>query len=416
MKKKSILFLLLILIPLCSCDPLGFTPWEHPEPEGYTTGIFTLSFSPDKSEKALIELINDARESIYVALYGFDNENIEEALLEAWWHRNIDLQMITEYDAEDEGGWENMIEAGSWPYERGFPVHMRNTGGIMHNKYFIVDGRYVVTGSTNLTQGMLKHFNNLIIIDSPTLAEDYLRDFRVLQNSVSYSEKDEVYDELYPEDENWVERIHNVGDFIIQPYFTPYRETFPSYHYETGIEYLYYNFDKALYEVANIKNALNVIVPLLENAQESITIYTFAFTDRLIMDRLIKAHERGVEVKVFMDYKMLRSAFRYAGDSYIELTRRIGNVKICRKADGGLLHHKVIMVDDEHLILGSLNFSNNAVTKNDENFIHIQNAAPLIHAFEQEAARIEQYSYFLPEADEFSGYFDEFGDPNYGSY
>jgi hypothetical protein len=29
---------------------------------------------------------------------------------------------------------------------------------------------------------------------------------------------------------------------------------------------------------------------------------------------------------------------------------------------------------------------------------------------------INQYSYFVPDTDEFSGYFDENGDPEYGAY
>ena len=44
-----------------------------------------------------------------------------------------------------------------------------------------------------------------------------------------------------------------------------------------------------------------------------------------------------------------------------------------RDGNRGILHHKVIIVDDDTVITGSLNFSDNAVTSNDENIIIIKN-------------------------------------------
>jgi phosphatidylserine/phosphatidylglycerophosphate/cardiolipin synthase-like enzyme len=444
MKKYLLHIPLLITLFTAACS---FGPPDR----DYESAIFSLSFTPEKSEKAVVDLISDARESIYVALYGFDNEPIEEALAEAYLRRGIDVQMVTEYDSETEGSWQRMIQEG-------IPVHLRNTNGIMHHKFFVVDRKYVVTGSTNLTEGMLKHFNNMMIINSPELAENFIREFRVLQaGTISGSSKDKDFSRLYmgPSDiynhdpydgdpypvidgpgsfydasmgctqvdvsgKNYIqcpEQEYSIGQFFVKPYFTPYRYAYPSYKADTGgLEYLYYNYDKALYQTANYNNALNVVIPLIENAQKSVTILSFAFTDRVIIDRLIKAYGRGVDVRVYMDYMMYRSQFMNSGATYIQLAEKIKNFKICRRADGGLLHHKVIMVDDEYLVLGSLNFSSNAVTSNDENFLVIRNAAPLISAFMREKDLINQYSYFVPDTDEFSGYFDENGDPEYGAY
>ena len=70
-------------------------------------------------------------------------------------------------------------------------------------------------------------------------------------------------------------------------------------------------------------------------------------------------------------------------------------MKLCRRPDSGLLHHKVIVVDYSTVILGSLNFSKNAVNSNDENFVIIREAPALANAFYQEATRIDTYSYHL---------------------
>jgi phosphatidylserine/phosphatidylglycerophosphate/cardiolipin synthase-like enzyme len=58
----------------------------------------------------------------------------------------------------------------------------------------------------------------------------------------------------------------------------------------------------------------------------------------------------------------------------------------------GSFHHKVFIIDDQILISGSLNFSNNADESNDENVIIIQNAeitAKYTQEFERRWAEAE---------------------------
>lgn len=467
-----------------------------PDERENETTVYSLTFDPNDSQKALIDLLSHAQESIYIALYGFANEDIDQALIDVWQARGTDkslawakangkvkIDTVTEYDSENEESWVHLIEEG-------IPVHLHNDSGIMHNKYFVVDEKYIVTGSTNLTEGMWHHFNNMIIIKSPALARDFLRDFQTLKHGYSATQKDETFAEIYysgagadetlgtGDDDSegilygsktvcdssldglsastcaaisngtmewkdvnltdaqweattntgfaselytdaeyatykgsWPEGAREAGVHDITVFFTPYRETFSSYLYESGSaggrNYYYMNYDKGLLEESNYENAMNIVLPLLENATKSITIYSFAFTDKVIIDRLIKAHEqRDVEVKVFMDYNMFRSTYQYNIFTYRALAEKVGNVKVTRKSDGGLLHHKVIMIDDEILILGSLNFSSNAVTSNDENFLVIRNASPLIDAFKLEANRIDKYSTFLLDLESFSGAYD----------
>lgn len=492
-KSKFIRIQILIILFLTSCAHM--IPGDAPNALDQN-GVYQLTFDPSESQKGLIELIESSRESIFIALYGFDNPEIEEAIVKVWQergtdkslayakaHKKVKIDVVTEYDSEKEGSWDRLIKEG-------IPVHLHNDSGIMHNKYFVVDEKYVVTGSTNLTEGMWHHFNNMIIIKSEDLATDYLRDFLVLKSSITASEKDEKFVSLYESGAGvdktigtgddtasgiyfgqkvvcdstldgldtstcneiiagskiwrdvvltdtqwdatintgfarefystsdytlytgkWPEKARDVGIFSITVYFTPYRETFGNYLYESGSaggrDYYYMNYDKGLIEEENYENAMNIVLPLLEASTKSITIYSFAFTDKVIADRLIKAHEqRGVDVKVYMDYNMFRSTYQYSAFTYRQLAKSVKNVKVTRKADGGLLHHKVIMIDDEILILGSLNFSSNAVSSNDENFVVIKNAAPLIDAFKGEAFRINQYSKYLLDLESFSGSYD----------
>lgn len=489
--------LLLIFISAGGCTRIA--PGDAPEADD-STAVFQLSFNPQQSQRGVIDLIKNARESIFISLYGFHNPDIEKAIIDVWRergtskslayakaHKKVKIDTVTEFDSEKEGSWDHLIEEG-------VPVHLHNDSGIMHNKYFVVDEKYIVTGSTNLTEGMLHHFNNMIILKSEELATDFLRDFMVLKSGTRSTQKDERFVELFESgagpDETigtgddttagkyfgskvvcdstldgltteicngissgtlswqnvkltdsqwnntthtgfkhqlytesdysthkgkWPETARKVGVHDITVYFTPYRETFSNYLYQPGSaggrDYYYMDYDKGLLQEANYENAMNIVLPLLEAATESITIYSFAFTDKVIIDRLIKAHnQRDVEVTVFMDYNMFRSTYRYNAFSYRQLAENVKNVKVTRKSDGGLLHHKVIMIDDEILILGSLNFSSNAVSSNDENFLVIKNASPLIDSFKTEAYRINKNSRYLLDLEAFSGSYDESDD------
>ncbi len=176
--------------------------------------------------------------------------------------------------------------------------------------------------------------------------------------------------------------------------------------------YRYFNYDKNVWQCRasasnsynNYRSALNVVIQMLRSAKKSITLLVFAFTDRVIMDELKKAKDRGVDVRVYMDYNQYRSQYRNSSGSFIDLREKVGFVKLVRRWNSGLLHHKVIFTDNENLILGSMNYSAAAVTANDENFLFIKNAGSLIDEFRKEAARIDEQAFLLPPTEDDGSY------------
>lgn len=389
----------ILLVCLVACDSVAA---DAPQADSEDI-VCELSFLPETSERIVIDAVNRAQETIDIALYGFDNDRICDALIEAA-QRGVVIRCCAEYDSEEEESWSRLIRESRENSAVSINVKVGNHSGIMHNKYFIVDGVYVITGSTNLTEGMQVHFNNLILIKSASLAEEYQRDFDVMYAGYFSSAKGGLkrsgYQELYNK-EKWPEKTHRVGRYSIQAFFTPYTHTYSAYCADNPVEYVYYDYESgctvstADTPVGNYNNAMNVIFPLLQDAQETICIYSFAFTDKVLIDLLMQAHDRGVTVKVWMDYMMYRSGMSHSGKSIIALAQKIGDLRICRHPDGGLLHHKVILIDGSIVVLGSLNFSSNAVSNNDENFIVIRNADPLHDAFMEEAARINTFAHPL---------------------
>ena len=120
----------------------------------------------------------------------------------------------------------------------------------------------------------------------------------------------------------------------------------------------------------------------LEQAQEKIDVAVFCFTDERIAQHLIKAHKRGVKVRVIMDTGNVDM-------KYSQVPMLINNgISVLRfepsKEDGYKksiydrhMHLKVVIADDE-LWTGSANLTNAALKGyNKENFLRIKCPAQL---------------------------------------
>ena len=94
---------------------------------------------------------------------------------------------------------------------------------------------------------------------------------------------------------------------------------------------------------------------------------TFFVTDKNIVEELIRAKKRGVDVKIILD--ALSAANKH---SKHEILRQAG-IQVKTENYAGKMHTKTIVIDDEFLIIGSMNFSFSGNNKNDENLIVLKN-------------------------------------------
>lgn len=108
-----------------------------------------------------------------------------------------------------------------------------------------------------------------------------------------------------------------------------------------------------------------LIVQQINDAKESILIQAYSFTDKDIIEALIKAKHRGIQVSVLLDYSNLKA--KYSGLNEI-LTHQI-TVRIDKLP--GIAHNKIIIIDNHILIGGSYNFSKGAYKRNAENVMII---------------------------------------------
>jgi len=107
------------------------------------------------------------------------------------------------------------------------------------------------------------------------------------------------------------------------------------------------------------------IVAEVEGAQSRIRFLAFVFTSDEIADAMLERARAGVVVQGVMEE-------RNAEGEYSEYERLRAVVHdVLPDGNPYIMHHKVIIIDDATVILGSYNFTASAEESNDENVLII---------------------------------------------
>lgn len=112
-----------------------------------------------------------------------------------------------------------------------------------------------------------------------------------------------------------------------------------------------------------VDSSVRVLINILESSKTSIDVCVFTISSKNLVTTLIKAHRRGVIVRVVTDEEMLRSF----GEQITEL-RRAG-IQVRHNSTSALMHHKFAIVDNRILLNGSLNWTLAALHGNQENLM-----------------------------------------------
>jgi len=346
---KKILTLLLILSTvLTACDSaslpttptvdsiteLSGTLTEIPLGAGY--GIrgswfelyFTNPESPLASQETggpdgpLAEAIDSARLSVDVAIYSLSLNSIRDALLRAH-ARGVQVRMVMESDNLDRSDPQKLKDAG-------IPILGDRREGLMHDKFVVIDDLEVWMGSMNFTDsGAYADNNNLIRIHSVKMAENYTKEFEEMFVDDAFG-PDVVAETPNP-------RV-TIDGTPIDVYFAP----------DDNVQ-------------ANLLDLIN-------HAQGSIYFMAFSFTSDPIGDAVRVSAKEGIVVAGVMDAEQVKSNIGTEFDPFSQ-----AELDVYKDGNPGLMHHKVLIIDESIIIFGSYNFTNSAETKNDENLIVIYN-------------------------------------------
>jgi len=196
----------------------------------------------------------------------------------------------------------------------------RNPEGITHQKILIVDHEFVLVGTSNMTTSSLRYYDNLVNgFWSPELA-------RWLSNKLGQL------------------KAFNDG---------------PGGRKEFTIDHQSIDF----WFLPAGDQAPEQIKKLIRLSKKSLRIAMFTWTRLDFAEEVIRAHQRGVDVKVVID----KQSGYGASLKVIQVLQEAG-VPLFFNNGKELMHTKTMSIDDKILVNGSANWTKSAFTRNDDCF------------------------------------------------
>jgi phosphatidylserine/phosphatidylglycerophosphate/cardiolipin synthase-like enzyme len=151
------------LIAVAGCTP----------PTSVPLGV-QVYFSPHGgATEAVVNALEHATNSILVQAYSFTSEPIAKALLEAH-RRGVQVRVILDASQRTE-----KYSEADFLHHNEIATLIDAQHAIAHNKIIIVDDYLVLTGSFNFTKAAEeRNAENLLVINDPSLAKQYLENWR----------------------------------------------------------------------------------------------------------------------------------------------------------------------------------------------------------------------------------------------
>lgn len=115
-------------------------------------------------------------------------------------------------------------------------------------------------------------------------------------------------------------------------------------------------------------DAAAAVVRAIDASEHEVLVQAYGFTHNGMAQALVRAHQRGVKVRVLLDQKS-QSSNRY-------VIGILTDADIALRQDGkhAIAHNKVMVIDRTLVITGSFNFTNSAATRNAENLLVLKSA------------------------------------------
>jgi phospholipase D len=146
------------------------------EPIFYKDYSIDVFFCPDDfCSSVIISEINSAQESIFIAIYSFTHDGIADSLISAK-ARGVDVRIVFDFLQST-----SSYSKYSFLEENNINVFIKKDSGVMHNKFAIIDGKKVLTGSFNYSfNADNKNDENIVLINDKDVAIKFLKKFNDL--------------------------------------------------------------------------------------------------------------------------------------------------------------------------------------------------------------------------------------------
>lgn len=331
-------------------------------------------FTPgDKLEDVLVSAIDAARTSVDYAMFSPRSTKVAAALKRAA-DRGLRVRaVIDESQSQSEyfkpfadwlalNGVEVKILSGPNGPESDFPLAEK-----MHNKFMILDGKLVETGSANHTKrASLDNYENTHFLADATDVAGFNFHFKHLW-AVARPFEGAASAEI-PTDAQ-------LREDILHPKIAPAPPPAPSTIELPAAPTL--TFRGRVYPTSAFRPYEPVaehVVAAIDAAEKTVRISIYQFEQQSVLDALRRAKKRGVKVEVVLD----RSHVYVTGTSHeggprkprpmvVELVKSGFDLLLLNGQSSGIMHNKFLIIDDELLEGGSYNYTDQSETDHFEN-------------------------------------------------
>ncbi|MDX6769696.1 MAG: phospholipase D-like domain-containing protein, partial [Elusimicrobiota bacterium] len=321
-------------------------------------------FTPgDSFEDTVVAALDAARTSVDYAMFSPRSTRVTEALVRAH-QRGVKVRaLIDESQSKAEyfkpfadylafHGVETKVLAGPNGAESDFPLAEK-----MHNKFMVLDGRLVQTGSANHTKrASIDNYENAFFLEDKTDAAAFSFVFKHMFG-VARPHPAPARAEI-PTDE---QLARDILDPPAKPPVPPQPEEPPLPAART------FTFNGRQYPSRAFRPydpVVSHVVAAIDSAKKSVKIAIYQFDQREVLDALQAAKKRGVAVQVVLD----RAHVYTTGTSHeggprkprpmiVELVKSGFDLLLVRGQRSGIQHNKFVVVDDLFLETGSYNFT-----------------------------------------------------------
>lgn len=269
-----------------------------------------LYSNPSREDLRLtfLSAIRKTRESIFLCMFGLNDPSILKAISEKI-HQNVPVTVY--YDSKGSPDIRKTL--------KGAEIHPVLLSGIMHQKILILDNETVFLGSTNFTPQSLKMHDNLVI--------------GLKSQKIAHFLKEKV-----PHSNGYLRCL--VGGQDVELWLLP---------------------DPRGHILTDLKRKIR-------HASRSLRIALFTLTHHILLDEIIQAKKRGVDVTVILD---MHSALG-ASAGAVEILQKAG-VRTLLSQGVQLMHHKFAYIDERMLVTGSANWTKAAFAKNSDCLMILHN-------------------------------------------
>lgn len=358
-------------------------------------------------EQRVIDVVNQSRKSIDVAAFELNSLNIVISLCKAK-ERGVRVRIIFDDESAPNNNkdlWKvargllqnkykiPLLSDAGWPMIQSKQNYFKGYRAFMHNKFLVADyltpdttDDRIITGSYNFTITGMVSMQNVIEVNSHSLAKAYTNEFENMwggSGDMPDSAK-AVFHQYKKNSSN--SRVFVGNSSRIEAYFAPMSRS------------------------GNRPNLLEIVADLIsKETDHDIKICAFSFSTGVEIDEAVreKFELKDINLKAVFDKTGRSKHGLYSAMTIDPISRKPWS----KKAEAYLanedrqLHHKYILIDAENpdikdipiVITGSFNFSKNANEVNDDNFLVIYDRAIANQYLQEFYARFNGAKKYLKE-------------------